>query len=322
MLDLSKQRGYSSKMRSRFSLRSLAPVLLPAAGLFFSVPLQAQASVASDLWRVAQGTLVTPAALSDDGAGPLWTPAVMLAPGSRVRVGIEAVQAPGEIGVNGGVLALSFRGARLGVIHVMYGRLGIANVGFTETSPELVGGSLQIYNQTFSVGLARRLSSSVTGGIAVRYLSGRLAFASRSQFGVDVGAQFNGIPHLRVGLATRFFDPTFGRSSDAANYSAGAEFRTGSLDAWGAPASLALRYGVIAAEDDGVQHLLSAGISLGTSLSLDVGATHEATASDDVWRSLLGVGIGAGRYSVRIGRDGGINGFGPTYRFGLTAVFK
>ena len=58
------------------------------------------------------------------------------------------------------------------------------------------------------------------------------------------------------------------------------------------------------------------------SLSLDVGASREATSSDAVWRSLLGLGIGAGRYVVRIGRDGGAHGLGATYRFGLTAVFK
>ena len=283
---------------------------------------RAQATVASDLWRIAQGTLVTPAALSDDGAGPLWTPALLLDPAVRIRVGVEAVQAPGEIGVNGGILAVSLRGGRLGVIHVVYGRLGIANVGYTETSPELTGQSLPIFNQALSVGVARRLSHSVIAGAALRYLDGELAFNTHSQFSLDLGAQFDGIPHVRIGLATRFFDPTFGTGSDAASYSGGFEARSPSVDAWGTPASLLLRYGVIAGGDASLEHLVSAGLSLGSTLTVDVGATHEQTSSDAVWRSLLGVGIGAGRYVVRIGRDGGVNGFGATYRFGLTAVFK
>ena len=280
-----------------------------------------QAAVASDLWRVAQGTLVTPAALSDDGAGPLWTPAISLAQGQRLRVGVEAIQAPSDVGVTGGVLALTFRAPGIGVVNFTYGRLGLSGVGFTETSPESNGATLAIYNQTTSLGISRHLGRRLTGGVAVRYLQGRLATVSRAQFGVDVGAQLD-LPHLRLGATTRFFDPTFSPSNDAASYNAGAEVRTSAIDAWGAPAVLAFRYGVTGAPDDGVAHLLSAGVALGSSLSLDLGLLREITTSDAVWRSLLGVGIGAGRYVVRIGRDGGAHGFGATYRFGLTAVFK
>ncbi len=298
------------------TLAALSLLALPASRAM------AQAAVASDLWRVAQGTLVVPAALSDDGAAPLWTPAVPLAPDQRFRFGIEAIHAPGEIGVAGGIAAFAVRAKGVGVFTFTYGRLGIGGVGYTETSPELVGAAIAIYNQTASIGLTRSFSPALTGGIALRYLSGQLAFAQREQFGFDVGAQYAGIPHLRIGVATRFFDPTFSSSGDAASYSAGAEFRTGSFDAGGARGTLALRYGVTAAPDEGAQHLFSAGIALGTALTLDLGTAREAIASDTVWRTLLGIGIGMGRYVVRIGRDGGVNGFGATYRFGLTAVFK
>jgi hypothetical protein len=282
---------------------------------------RAQAAVASDLWRTAQGTLLVPASLSDDGAGPLWTPAIGLPAGQRLRVGVEAIHAPSEIGVSGGVLAFTVHAPAVGVVNFTYGRLGIAGVGFTETSPEASGSSLAIYNQVASLGLSRHVGRAVIGGLAVRYLTGRLATASRSQFGVDVGAQYQG-RHVRLGAATRFFDPTFSSSREAASYNAGAEYRTGPLDGWGAPMTLAFRYGITAAPDDGVAHLLSAGLAMGNSLMLDGGVSREVTASDAIWRSLLGIGITAGRYVVRIGRDGGANGLGATYRFGLTAVFK
>jgi len=62
--------------------------------------------------------------------------------------------------------------------------------------------TLAIYNQVASLGVSRHLGRAVTGGVAVRYLTGRLASASRSQFGLDLGAQYQG-RHLRLGAAPR-----------------------------------------------------------------------------------------------------------------------
>ena len=289
---------------------------------FLAGPLKAQASVASDLWRVAAGTLVVPAALTDDGSAPLWTPAAILKEHDRYRFGVEAIHAPSEVGLSGGVLAFTTRFGARSAVSLTYGRLGIGSVGYTETSPELVGSSLDIYNQTASVGIAHAFGNTLTGGVAVRYLSGRLAFTSRSQFGVDLGAQYAGRSHLRLGVTTHFFDPAFGPASQSASYSLGAEYRSGGFSLWGAHGVALIRYGLTAARGNDSQQLLSAGLALGTSLLLDLGAAREQTAADVVWRSRLGLGIGAGRYTVRIARDGGVNDFGATYRFGLTAVFK
>ena len=41
-----------------------------------------------------------------------------------------------------------------------------------------------------------------------------------------------------------------------------------------------------------------------------------------LWRSRLGLALTAGRYRVYLGRDGGVNDFGATYRFGLTAAMR
>jgi hypothetical protein len=43
--------------------------------------------------------------------------------------------------------------------------------------------------------------------------------------------------------------------------------------------------------------------------------------TDAIWRSRMGLGLGVGRYQVTISRDGGVNGFGPTWAFALTALF-
>ncbi len=300
-------------MRRALALLTLALPLRPA---------RAQGPVASDLWRVAQGTLVVPGALSDDGAAALWTPAFILDSATRARIGIEAIHAPDETGVSGGIAAFTMRAFHSASLNVTYGRLGVSNVGYTETSPELLSNSLAIYNETASIGLAGRLGQGFNAGFALRYLSGQLAFVRHSQLGVDVGAQLTRIPHLRLGVSTRFLDPLTQDGRDAAVYSLGGELTSARFDAWGTSATLALRYGMTRGDDDDTQQLISGGVSLGGTFTLDAGAAHEVTTSDNVWRSLLGVGIAAGRYVVRIGRDGGVNAFGATYRFGLTAVFK
>lgn len=295
---------------------SAAAVLPLLAG-----PLMAQASVASDLWRVAAGTLVVPAALADDGTSPLWTPAVVLKDPDRFRVGIEAIHTASDVGLSGGIVALTARTGAATAISLTYGRLGIASVGYTETSPELIGGSLEIYNQTASLGVAHAFGHGLTGGVALRHLSGQLAFTTHAQFGADLGVQYAGLSHLRFGASTHYFDPSFTSGSRAASYNLGAEYRSSAFEAWGARSTALVRWGLTAAHGD-TQQLISAGLTLGPSLSLDVGAAQERTATDAVWRSRLGLGVGAGRYLVRIGRDGGVNDFGATYRFGLTAVFQ
>ena len=284
--------------------------------------LRAQASIVSDLWRVASGTLLVPAALANDGSASLWTPAAALTGDQRFQVGVEAINSPTEVGVTGGILAFSAHTHGLGTINASYGRLGIGNVGYTETSPEIVGSAIDIYSQIMSLGLAGQVAPGLTGGVALRYLSGRLGFESRSQLGLDFGAQFQPNERLRLGATTHFFDPTFGSSQQASSYSLGAEYRTRSLNAWGTPATLALRGGFTAAHGDEQSLLLTSGLVLGPSLLVDAGAAYEHTHADAVWRSRLGVGVATGPFIARVARDGGVNGFGATYRFSLTAVFK
>ncbi len=38
--------------------------------------------------------------------------------------------------------------------------------------------------------------------------------------------------------------------------------------------------------------------------------------------SRLGFGVSVGRYRVAINRDGGVNGFGATWAFAMTALFR
>ncbi len=283
---------------------------------------EAQSAVSSDLWRVALGTLTEPAALVQDGTAPFWTPAVILAPGGpRFRFGAEAVHGPSEVGVNGAILALSAQPGRWGTLSVTYGWIGLGDVAYTETSPEVVGGNVPVWSHQASVGFAARLRPELIGGVTLRYLSGRTGALDQSQLGLDVGLQVLPLPHIRLAIATSFLDPGFSANQRAAGGSAGVEYTSVRFPLWGADAMLTGRYGVTMLQGEDLQHLLGAGLQMGP-LTLDLGAAHEAVANDAVWRSRLGVSLRSGRYRVQIGRDGGANAFGAAYRFGLTVLFR
>ena len=319
-LHLSKQSRAGILRRVTRHIPRLLCCLLPAYLLLPTV-LRGQASVASDLWRVAAGTQVEPLALADGGSAPLWTPAVTLAAGVRWRVGVEAINSPSEIGVGGGLLALTARVPKIGLVSVAYGRLSVQDVALTETSPETIG-DVPIYNQALSLGVSREVVPGVTGGIALRYLSGQLGSAARQQMGIDFGAQIQTSEHVRLGLATRFFDPTLRTASGAASYSLGAEYKTSAFDAWGSSAVFVMRYGLTAVRGESAQQLFTIGLALGTALALDGGFAVERASGDQEVRSRLAVTFGSGSFRAQIGRDGGVNDFGAAYRFGLTAAFR
>jgi hypothetical protein len=278
---------------------------------------RAQAAIVSDLWRVAAGTLVVPQALGPDGSAALWTPAATLPPGTDVDVAIEAVHAPSEVGISGGIAALGVRAGKVGTVSLVYGRLGVDGLVRTETSPEGIGGDIAVHAEVLSLGVARELAPGLIAGVAARELSGRLDADSRSQLGVDVGVRYTDPARLTLAFATRFFDPTLRSAEAATSYNAAASYRTAEWPLWGTTGALIVRYGVTWAHGEGAQHLLSAGVDLAGVVTLDAGAAREETAGTAVWRTRLGVALDVGRYRVYLGRDGGVNDFGATYRFGL-----
>lgn len=303
---------------TRYASPVRAGLLLPLLWLLPRSAL-AQASVVSDLWRIAAATEVVPMSLEAFGTASLWTPAVSLGEHERLRVGAETVNSPSEIGVSGGLLAVSTRLPHSLVLSVGYGRLNVADINLTETSPEAIG-TMSIYNQALSVGVSRPVAPGVVGGVALRYLSGELGPVTRSQLGVDFGARYSA-GHFRLGGATRFFDPTLRVAAGAASYNLGAEYASSPFDAWGARAQLLFRYGITASRGESAEHLVTAGVAVGQ-LALDAGASAERTSGDAVLRSRLAVAIGSSPFRIQIGRDGGVNGFGATYRFGLTGSFQ
>jgi hypothetical protein len=285
-------------------------------------PLAAQSALTADLWRVAAGTLVVPPALASDGSAALWTPAAVLAGREHaLEFGVETIHAPAESGVSGALATAAVRTRSGWTLNAVYGRLSLGDLVRTETSPEAVG-SIPAFAQVLSLGAARGIAgSALSVGLAVRALTGRLDDRSETRWTADFGAIWER-PRVRLGAATRFFDPTFGAGESGATYSLGGEYRSRDLDFWGTPVVARLRYGATLAHGEGAAHLLSGGLAFASAFEIDAGAARETVSGESVWRSRFGAAVAAGNYRVYLGRDGGVNGFGATYRFGLVATIQ
>jgi hypothetical protein len=294
-------------------------LIVAAVALLAAPALRGQSAVTSDLWRVAIGTLVVPAPLATDGSAALWTPAFAVpGEGPGALVSVEAIHAPADEGVGGAIAAVSYRPRGAWTFNAVWGRLSISDLVRTETSPEALGG-IAAYTEVLSIGAARSLlGGAMTLGVATRALTGRLDDRGSTRFAADLGAVY-AAGRVRLAASTRFFDPTSRSSASGAGYSVGAEVRTSEGTLWGAPAAAELRYGLSFAPGEQASHLFSAGAVLAKVFELDAGVAREAVAGSSVWRSRIGAAVSAGRYRVYLGRDGGVNGFGASYRFGLSA---
>ena len=306
---------------SRVDIPRAAAALVAAAALL-PAGARAQSAVAADLWRVAAGTHATPAALAREGSAALWTPAATLGPAEpSLRLAVETIHSPAEAGVSGSVAAASARTKSGWTLSAVYGRLSISDLVRTETSPEALG-NIPAFAQVLSVGAARAvLVPGLAGGIALRALSARLDDRLEGRWALDAGLTY-ARPHVRVGAATQFLAPRTATSAPGASLLLGAEARTGETELLGTLGTVAVRYGTSIADGEAPSHLLSAGVALAGAFEVDVGAAREAVAGDAVWRSRFGAAVAAGRYRVCLGRDGGVHGFGATYRFGLAASFR
>ena len=306
-------------MRARGAVLALAVV----GGLGTARDAPGQAAVASDLWQVAGATLVVPGPLADDGSAALWMPAVALDPATSVlRIGVESIHAPSDVGVSGGIATVAVRLGAIGTLNAVYGRLGVDGLVRTETSPEGIGGDVPVYAEVISLGFARTLAPGLAAGAAVRSMAGQLDVVTRQQLGLDFGLRYTASNRITLAVATRFFDPTFRQASQAAVYGAAVSYRTLPGPMLGTSGVVTLRYGATLSHGEGAQHLVSAGLALARVLELDAGAARETVDGASSWRSRLGVGLAAGRYRIYLARDGGVNAFGATYRFGLTTTWR
>jgi hypothetical protein len=294
---------------------------LPALLVFATIPaadVLAQAPRAAALWDVPATTLAGSPALETGATAMFWNPAAVL--GSRgFRVGAQAIETPDVVGLGGVVLGITHPlNSRLAV-GLSFGRVQIGDLVRTSTSPAAEPGDIPVYEQTGGVAVGARIGP-VSLAALVRGHDARFDIFRETGLSADLGTRIEATPRLTVAGATRFL-PIPAAGDAPARYYGGVEFIVLDTPAWGAPARMVARYGLLAQSDAGLEHAIGAGVELASRIRLDLSCARENAYDDPAWRMVLALGIRAGRYDILAARGSGIHGVGANYRVGLEVDF-
>jgi hypothetical protein len=292
-----------------------------ALALGVASPLAAQAPELALLWRVAGSTLAVPAPLERGPTAVFWNPAAVYE-AAGLSAGLEVLHASDVVSLSGLLGAVAYRLGDVASIGISGGRMSVANLVRTTTSPVSEEGDIPVYAQFVGVGAGTGIGP-LTAGAQVRFHDTRLDTRAENGVTVDVGVHVRPTSALTIGAASQFgYVDLAGRATTG--YFGAAEYRAVAGPVWGAPAFIIGRYGVEVRNSGvpghvDVEHVVSAGLSLAARLRVDLALRRESAYGAGEWRPVLGISFRAGRYLVAVARGNGLNDVGATYRIGLSA---
>jgi hypothetical protein len=273
-----------------------------------------------DLLEFPIGAIVEPAALGRATIGGLWNPASTVLPeGTRLRIGVAALNAPADQAVSAQLLGFSAALPRDVSASVSVVRAAVGDIVRTDTDPQSIGNEVPYHTTLLSVGLARRTQRFLTTGVAVRYRVGQLDLRRADALGVDGGLLAEGfLPRdVRVGASTFLWSPA-GQSEERPTYSTAADLR---LAGTSPRNEVRAGYGFSYTERSGEEHYVF-GSARRAGLEARGGIARAQRFSEPEWRLRLGVGVYYARYALGIGREEGGAGLPPTYQFTLNTAIK
>jgi len=292
----------------------LAACCAPAA-------LAAQATGATEVWRLAGTTLPVAQALSTGGGSALWNPA-QRPPTGRASVCFEIIQTPAAVGATGVLVVGRIRVSPVGELGLVYGSMGISDLVRTTSSPSQDSGSIPFYAQFVAANWTvtkRGTTLGATLGVQdVRFDEIR---AQRAAF--DIGATQMLPGAIRIAAAAHVFAPLAAGDASHDVYG-GVERRMwrGAMWRGSGPVSVIARYGVALGHGFNADHHVGVGLDVGGQLLVDVQMAREGGYGGAGWRGSAGVRIRIGRYRVSYARDAGLSDIGSAYRVGLEAQIK
>ena len=282
----------------------------------------AQEAAGTALWRVAATTLAVPPALAKGPGAIIWNPAQLddSAP-QRTQLALEAVQTPAAISASGMLASITFPAGAAGRWGLVYGRVGMSDLGRTTDTPDASGTDIPVYTYAIGATMARRIRGT-TVGATLAFHETRLDVVNGNRWTLDIGANrsFAG-ERLRVAAATHFFS-SFSANDPAQDVYTGVEARVWQGVLWGDRAALRARYGLSFAHGFGADHHLGLGAEFARVFALDLAVVREgAYGADAGWRPVGAVQVSVGKYRVLLARDAGVNELGSAYRVGVDARF-
>jgi hypothetical protein len=290
---------------------SIAPIcgllLLPGAA-------RAQAPAWADLWRVAEGTLVRPAALAEGPTGTFWNPAAVVS-ANGPAFGVDVYQTPDIVNVSSVLLAAGLGLWRRAGVGVLAGRADVGDLVRTSTSPIVDGPEIPVYAQ-FAGAVAGGRIGPFEGGATLLFHDARLDALGAGGVTLDVGIRLRPLRGLAIGAATHLGEPV-ATTGAASEYLAGIEYDFGIPPVIGLSSRLQLRYGFATRERASADHVGSVGLLLAERLLIDAGVQWTGGYGIGSWQPVLGVAYQAGPFRVGIARGSGASDIGATYRITL-----
>lgn len=295
----------------------LHPALLTAAVAWSApLPARAQAPEWAELWRVAAVPLAAPAPLASGPTGVFWNPAAVRDVGGLAG-GLEVLQTSEVVSLRAVAGALTYRLGKAASVGLAAGRVSVADLVRTTSSPVSEEGEIPVFAQ-FLGAVAGTSVGPVALGAQVRLHDARLDVRSEDGVTVDLGVRIDALGPVAVAAATHFASPRL-EGGPTTDYFAAAEYRLGTSRVWGEPAVVLVRYGLGVRGTGDVEHGVGGGLAFGDRLRVDAAFRRELAYDVAVWRFALGLAFRAGRYVIAAARGSGINEVGAAYRIGLSA---
>lgn len=263
-------------------------------------------------------TAEAPALGSVSGTG-LWNPATVLLPdGYHWRLSVAAMNAPSDIAVAAQIfsVAAAWRGTTLGLSVT---NASVSDILRTDTDPQSIGNPVPYGTTLVSLAAARRLTSHLSVGAAIRERSGSLDDVSRHGVSVDLGAVAEHLTalDLRVGASTFLLTPG-AAASQRASWLFAADGRVAGPDSLH---SVRVGYSLQQAQGLFTEHYVFA------SARWSGWEVRGGTVQTDIFggasvRMRLGIVLHYAGYNVGVAREDGVNGLAPTYQFSLSSLLK
>jgi len=295
---------------SRFIFAASALVCLTSAATAQQVP-------GRDLLEFPVGLLAEAPPISRTMTGGFWNPAnAALSPGVRAEVGFAGLTTPQDEGIRLQMVGAAFRVRPSITAALSYVQASVNDVIRTETDPTSLG-EIPYGTSLLSAG-ASTTRGDLSLGTAVRYRWASFDNVHAQSFSLDVGARLDhvaGTP-LRVAASTLLLTPN--HAADTPTYMLGLDapiLRRDSLFELRAGYSASRTYGR-GREDYGF------GTASFRQLDMSAGVSQTSVYGTVAQRLRLGVGLRYANYTVAFGREDGAAGFGASYQFLITRVFR
>lgn len=286
---------------------------------FVPVLLGAQSLPGRELFELPLGSVAEGAALSVRSADGFRNPAAVLLPSTaRARLSISSLTTGSDQGVAGQLAAFAHQGPAHATIGFTLARATVSGIARTDLDPQPIGSDVPYSGLVVSAHAARRATSRLSAGIALRYHHGEVDSYRRDALGIDAGLLVDSVAglDLRLGAATFLWRP--GTSSgEGAAFTGAADLRVAGRDSL-----LELRTSLAYSDATGLSRELSAGASLQYGpLEGRAGVARSSVSGHATTRPRLALGLTYARYFVAIAREESREGLAPVYHFTLVTTF-